>query len=61
METILEDLADEDGVVTSVQIRVGALSGVVPDACGSLRDVACETHACDSRLEIDEIDVRILV
>lgn len=60
VETILEDLAEHSGSVLSVQIRVGALSGVVPDSLRFAWDVACaETRLSGSTLEIEEVPVRI--
>ena len=60
VETILEDLAEQNGKVMSVQIRVGALSGVVPDSLRFAWDVACaDTRLSGSTLEIEEVPVRI--
>ncbi len=60
VETILEDLAEQDGSVLSVQIRIGALSGVVPDSLRFAWDVACaDTRLSGSTLEIEEVPVRI--
>ncbi len=60
VETIVEDLADHSGSVLSVQIRVGALSGVVPDSLRFAWDVACaDTRLSGSVLEIEEVPVRI--
>ena len=60
VETLTEDLADEPGGVTSVRLRVGALSGVVPDALRFAWDVACHNTRLDgAALEIDEVAARI--
>ena len=60
VETLTEDLADHAGDVTSVRLRVGALSGVVPDALRFAWDVACrDTRLDGSTLEIDEVVTRI--
>ncbi|MHC4405767.1 MAG: hydrogenase maturation nickel metallochaperone HypA/HybF [Planctomycetota bacterium] len=55
-----KDLADEPGDVTSVRLRVGARSGVVPDALRFAWDAACRNTRLDgSVLEIDEVAARI--
>lgn len=60
VETLTEDLAGESGSVTVVRLRVGALSGVVPDALRFAWDVACrETRMEGSSLDIDEVAARI--
>jgi hydrogenase nickel incorporation protein HypA/HybF len=60
VETLTEDVADESGDVTSVRLRVGARSGVVPDALRFAWDVACrDTQLDGSALEIDEVAARI--
>ena len=60
VETLTEDLADEPGDVTLVRLRVGALSGVVPDALRFAWDAACrDTRVVGSALEIDEVAARI--
>jgi hydrogenase nickel incorporation protein HypA/HybF len=60
VETLTEDLADEPGDVTSVRLRVGPLSGVVPDSLRFVWDAAClDTRLIGSVLEIDEVDLRI--
>ena len=60
VETLTEDLDGETGSVMSVRLRVGALSGVVPDALRFAWDVACRDSRLDgSALEIDEVAVRI--
>jgi hydrogenase nickel incorporation protein HypA/HybF len=60
VETLTEDLADEPGEVKSVRLRVGARSGVVPDALRFAWDVACHNTRLDgSSLEIDEVAARI--
>lgn len=53
VETLTEELADTPGVVTVVYIRVGALSGVVPDALRFAWDAACS----DSRLQGSLLDI----
>ena len=60
VETLTEDLADEAGDVRSVRLRVGALSGVVPDALRFAWDVVCrDSRLQGSVLEIDEVPVRL--
>lgn len=60
VETLTEDLGDELGAVKSVRLRVGALSGVVPDALRFAWDAAChDTRLDGATLEIDEVAVRI--
>ena len=60
VETLTEDLADEPGNVASVRLRVGALSGVVPDALHFAWDVACrDTRLDGAALEIDEVAAQI--
>jgi hydrogenase nickel incorporation protein HypA/HybF len=60
VELLTEDLADESGRVASVRLRIGDLSGVVPDALRFAWDVACRGSRLDgSALEIDEVAARI--
>ena len=60
IETLTEDLAEESGDVLSVRLRVGALSGVVPDALHFAWDAACRGSRLDgATLEIDEVAARI--
>jgi hydrogenase nickel incorporation protein HypA/HybF len=60
VETLTEDLAGEPGDVTSVRLRVGALSGVMPDALRLAWDVACaDSRLKGSALEIEEVATRI--
>jgi hydrogenase nickel incorporation protein HypA/HybF len=60
VETLTEELRDEIGDVRLVRLRVGALSGVVPDALRFAWDVAChETRLAGSELHIEQVGVRI--
>lgn len=60
VEKLTDDLADEPGEVSSVRLRVGALSGVVPDALRFAWDAAClDTRLAGSELEIDQVAARI--
>jgi hydrogenase nickel incorporation protein HypA/HybF len=56
VEALTEELHNELGVVQSVQLRVGGLSGVEPDALRFAWDFACrDTRLDGSTLEIDEV------
>jgi hydrogenase nickel incorporation protein HypA/HybF len=63
--SILESLQEETdqrglGPVEAIHIRVGALSGVVPDALQSAYELAAEqTPFADSRLVIEELPIVI--
>jgi hydrogenase nickel incorporation protein HypA/HybF len=58
VETLTEELADQPGRVESVRVKVGALSGVVPDALRFAWDAACDdSRLAGSALEIEEVDV----
>ena len=60
VETLTEELAGESGKVVSVRLRVGAMSGVVPDALRFAWKPACvKTRLDGSTLEIDEVAARI--
>lgn len=60
VETLTEDLAGEPGEVTSVRLRVGMRSGVVPDALRFVWEAACfDTRLVGSALEIEEVAARI--
>ena len=60
VETLAEELVDEAGSVKCVRIRVGAFSGVVPEALLFAWDVACkDSRVRDSRLEIEEVAASI--
>lgn len=56
VETLTRDLADLPEAVIAVQIDVGVLSGVVPDALQFAWEIACQdTRFAGSRLRIREI------
>ena len=56
VEAAREESARHEGSVAAVHVRVGPLSGVVPDALLFSYDVACEgTPLAGSRLIIEEV------
>jgi hydrogenase nickel incorporation protein HypA/HybF len=61
VENLTRKLADQPGQVVSVQLRIGVLSGVVPDALRFAWDIVClETRLEGSQLVIEEVEARIL-
>lgn len=60
VETLTEELSGEAGDVLSVRLRMGVLSGVVPDALRFAWDVACrDTRLQGSQLHVEEVGVSI--
>ena len=60
VETLNEALVGEEGEVVLVRLRVGALSGVVPDALHFAWDVACrDTRLSNSKLMIEDVQAKI--
>jgi hydrogenase nickel incorporation protein HypA/HybF len=60
VESLTQTLCNEPGQVISVQLRIGALSGVVPDALQFAWDLACEnTRLEGSKLVIQHVPAKI--
>ena len=60
VEGLTEELANEEGEISSVRLRIGALSGVVPEALEFSWDIACrETRLEGSALDIEYIEAGI--
>lgn len=58
LDMVAEQAAQRHARVLSVRLKVGALSGVVPEALESAYDLARETSATpDARLVIEEVPV----
>lgn len=59
VETLTRELADHRGRVVSVRLRIGELSGVVPDALRFAWEIACrETRFDGSSLVVENVQVR---
>jgi hydrogenase nickel incorporation protein HypA/HybF len=60
IDVALEEAAQRNVKVTAVHIKVGALSGVVPDALLASYEMACcDTPLAGSKLVIEEVPVLI--
>jgi hydrogenase nickel incorporation protein HypA/HybF len=60
VENLTRKLVNQPGQVVSVRLRIGTLSGVVPDALNFAWEMACsDTRFDGSRLVIEKVEARI--